>query len=507
MNILLLYPNLWGRAFTPIGLAMMSSVLKQRGHAVKLFDTTFYSCGGINEQSEGERYLSYKATDLSKYGVEFEKRDAVEELQGLLGEYKPGLIVFSIFSSHLHSEGEYNMYYHGKNLLDKTGVKDIPVVVGGIVPTVMPEKVLNDGIVSMVCLGECEDAIGELADKLDRKEDITNIKNIWVKDGSKIYKNEARPLLQNLDDFPFMDLSIFNDKNFYRPYKGNVYRMIDAELSRGCIYRCDYCVETIMQNLYGFGKAGATNVLTKEYHREKSVDRILEEFSFLKEKFNLQFIRFQDSNFLSMREHKLSELSERFPVDVGLPFYIETRPEGLTEKRVSLLKKMGCVGVGMGLEIGSQLHRKEVLNRNCKDDTIIQACDNLRKNGMRATTYNIIGFPDETREDIMKTVELNRRARPEAMTVAFYSPYLGTPMCNANIDRNIMSNDIITLDQKLYTKVSHGSMSNEELVSLRNTFIMYVLAPKIFWSLIFLAEKDNFLGNLLYKFFRYLYKP
>jgi len=208
-----------------------------------------------------------------------------------------------------------------------------------------------------------------------------------------------------------------------------------------------------------------------------------------------------------MREHKLSELSERFPVDVGLPFYIETRPEGLTEKRVSLLKKMGCVGVGMGLEIGSQLHRKEVLNRNCKDDTIIQACDNLRKNGMRATTYNIIGFPDETREDIMKTVELNRRARPEAMTVAFYSPYLGTPMCNANIDRNIMSNDIITLDQKLYTKVSHGSMSNEELVSLRNTFIMYVLAPKIFWSLIFLAEKDNFLGNLLYKFFRYLYKP
>jgi anaerobic magnesium-protoporphyrin IX monomethyl ester cyclase len=508
MNILLLNPNSWGRAFTPIGLATVSGLLKDRGHSTKLFDTTFYDDWEVNEQAEGEKYLSYKFTDLSEYGVKTKKSDQVEDLKKLVAEYRPSLIIFSILSSHLQGEGEYNMYHYGKELLKKAEVKGIPVLVGGIFPSVKPDEVLDDGVVNMVCRGECEEAIAELVDKMERGEDITTIKNLWVKKGNKIFRNEVRPLNPNLDHLPYMDLSIFDDKNFYRPFVGKVYRAIDAELSRGCYYRCDYCVETAVQDLYGYEEANSGIVVKdKGYHREKSIARILSEFKLLKEKFNLEFIRFQDTKFLSMQYEKLKELSEKYPIEVGLPFYIETRPEDLTEKNTKLLKAMGCVGVGMGLEEGSRSFRKDMLNRPCADKVIIEACKNLRNMGIRATTYNVIGFPDETRENIMETIELNRKARPSSMTVAFYSPYVGTPMYELSLDKGIIPENVSCLDQKLFAKVKLDYISSEELKGLRDTFVMYVLSPKILWPLIRLAEKQDLTGKLIYRALRFFLKP
>lgn len=507
MNVLLLNPNSWGRAFTPIGLSTVSGLLKDRGHTVKLFDTTFYDDWEINEQAEGEKYLSYKYTDLSKYGVGVKKGNQVNDLKELVADFKPELIILSILSSHLQGEGEYNMYYYGKELLKKVETKDIPVLVGGIVPSVMPEEVFKDGTVDIVCRGECEEAIAELVEKMEKGEDITSIKNLWVKKGDQIYKNDVRPLSKDLDHLPYMDLSIFDDKNFFRPFMGKVYRGIDAELSRGCYYRCNYCVETAVQDLYGYEPAKSGIVVEKGYHREKSTDRILNEFKFLKEKFDLEFIRFQDTKFLSMKYEKLKILSEKYPVEVGLPFYIETRPEDLTEKNVRLLKAMGCVGVGMGLEEGSPEFRKDALNRPVAEKVIVQACKNLKDAGIRATTYNVIGFPGETRSDIMKTIELNRKAKPSSMTIAFYSPYVGTPMYEFSREKNIIPEDVTCLDQKLFAKVKLENLSGEELKGLRDTFIMYALSQKIFWPLIQLAEKDNLIGRFAYKIFRLFLKP
>ena len=164
MNVLLLNPNSWGRAFTPIGLSTVSGLLKERGHKVKLFDTTFYDDWEINEQAEGEKYLSYKHTDLSKYGVSAKNGNQVEDLSQLIAHFKPELIILSILSSHLQGEGEYNMYYYGTELLKKVDTMHIPILVGGIVPSVMPEEVLKDGIVDIVCRGECEEAIAELVE-------------------------------------------------------------------------------------------------------------------------------------------------------------------------------------------------------------------------------------------------------------------------------------------------------------------------------------------------------
>jgi hypothetical protein len=77
-------------------------------------------------------------------------------------------------------------------------------------------------------------------------------------------------------------------------------------------------------------------------------------------------------------------------------------------------------------------------------------------------------------------------------------------MYGTSIKKGVIPDEIICLDQKLYTQVrqSQDSLSPRELLSLRNTFIMYVLSLKILWPLVRLAERDNLVGRAIYRMFQ-----
>ncbi|MFH1229458.1 MAG: cobalamin-dependent protein, partial [Candidatus Aenigmatarchaeota archaeon] len=81
----------------------------------------------------------------------------------------------------------------------------VPVVWGGIHPTIAPEKCI--GHADIICIGEGEYAMKELAEKIERKEDYSGIKNLWVRKEGKIIKNEVRPLIEDLDSLPFTDFT------------------------------------------------------------------------------------------------------------------------------------------------------------------------------------------------------------------------------------------------------------------------------------------------------------
>ncbi len=61
------------------------------------------------------------------------------------------------------------------------------------------------------------------------------------------------------------DYSIFEEQTFYRPYNGNVVRAVDFEISRGCIYSCSYCVETVIQNYYSFNESNPKNWCNQKF--------------------------------------------------------------------------------------------------------------------------------------------------------------------------------------------------------------------------------------------------
>ena len=86
--------------------------------------------------------------------------------------------------------------------------KDILTVFGGPHPTYFPE-VIESSAVDVICLGEGEYPMLDIANAIDNREDLSHIQNLWVKKNGKIYKNAIRPLIENLDILPFPDRELY----------------------------------------------------------------------------------------------------------------------------------------------------------------------------------------------------------------------------------------------------------------------------------------------------------
>src|SRR3989338_6396736 len=137
-----------------------------------------------------------------------------------------------------------------------------PIIVGGPHPTFFPE-VINDESVDIICVGEGEDAIIELVNKIEKGENITKIQNLWLKKDGKIYKNPIRHAIENLDSIPYADRDIYRKYSLFRDQNVDVFMS-----GRGCPYNCTFCFNKGYNELY----KGKGKVL-----RRRSVPSIIDE--------------------------------------------------------------------------------------------------------------------------------------------------------------------------------------------------------------------------------------
>ncbi|HON55411.1 MAG TPA: radical SAM protein [bacterium] len=503
-KILFVYPNLNSYGLTPICISILSALLKQNGHQVDLFDTTFIDCKDFFVPKTDavytkkmEQLMFFKPVDLSKVGIQKEKKDVVLEFKKKIESFKPDIIAFSFWSCQLTGEDEGMMYDRGVKLLNAANINyektGIYIIAGGIKPSIEPEKVLNDGITNIVCIGEGEFAYLDLANAITEKKDITKIKNLWVKQNNKIYKNDLRPLIENLDDLPFADFDLFDDKSFYRPYHGQIARGVDYELTRGCINQCYYCVGPRLRKLYN----------DKNFRREKSIERIIKEIAYLKEKYKLDIIRYQDELFLGMEIPKLKKLAKEYRQKVDLPFIIETSVNTLNKDTIECLKEMGCLSVSVGIEHGNEKFRETVLNKFYSNECAINSFNLLRKYNISVHSYAMIGFPDETRELVFDTINLLRKLKASTFQVSIFQPFYGTELRKICLEKKIIEEEAMLKEFVTGTILNNPTLSKEELLGLQRTFSMYVYSPKILWSLIKIAEKNDFVYKILLQIFQF----
>ena len=103
-----------------------------------------------------------------------------------------------------------------------------------------------------------------------------------------------------------------------------------------------------------------------------------------------------------------------------------------------MLRKAGCVRVHMAIETGDPWLRKEILNRDISDEQILEAFAFLRKAGLKTLAFNMLGLPQETEETIRKTVDLNRRIRPDWIPVTLFQPFPGTALFRFCEERGLL---------------------------------------------------------------------
>jgi len=476
-KILFLNPNKWGRGITTIWIASHSAVLKNNNHEVELFDSTFYKKWTDNEIGFNTENNQYKKSDYQDH-IKFNLNDIVEEFQNKINSYKPDIIFWSAISSHIHGEGEYVNLEHGYNLVKKLNFDGL-LVAGGIQITASKERI--DKLfpkIDIMIGGESEFVLLEIANNIKELDFKSKINGITYRNEKKeLVSNSKQEIINDLDRIPNYDYSIFDQQTFLRSYNGKVLNAIDYELSRGCIYTCSYCVETIIQDYYGFKEKSKKGALlqSKKYLRSKSASRIYEELKSYKELYNISLVRCQDTNFLTINSKVLKQLEElNLQNPLGLKLYIETRPEGINEKTVKILKNIGVDGVGMGIELSGEEFRESELNRFADQEKIINAFRLLKENNIKRTTYNIIGLPNQTEESIISTINFNKVLNPDNVTVAFYSPYLGTNEQIKSSKLNYFDDYEKNVDGQLRSLSKSTLVSAEKLNYYKKNFVKLV---------------------------------
>lgn len=476
-KILILNPSKWGRGITPIWIASHYPLLKKENYEVKLFDATFYSDWSENEVGYNTKNKQYKSSDYNKL-IKFNNKPVRKELQELLEKFNPDYIFFSALSSHIHGEGEYVSIQLGCELLSNLKF-DAKIICGGLQSTADPiETSKRFPIIDYLISGESEFVLPNLIKELDKDMTPFEVNGISFVKNLGLNKNlRKQELINDLDEIGIYDYSLFEDQVFLRPYNGKVLRAVDYEMSRGCPFTCSYCVETVIQSYYEFfDKTDRGSLLqAKKYLRNKSAKRIFEELKILHDKFKIELFRVQDTNFLTVNRKVLIELSELLnESDLDIKLYIETRPEGINEKSVQLLKKLKVDGVGMGIELATQSFREEKLNRYSNQTAIENAFTLLQKYNINRTAYNIIGLPDQDEASILETIKFNKLINPNNITVAFYSPYLGTNQQKESADKKYFLDYEYDVDGQLRSMSRHDKLSREKLKYYKQNFVSLV---------------------------------
>tara|TARA_Y100000031_G_scaffold58300_1_gene65947 strand:- start:3217 stop:4398 length:1182 start_codon:yes stop_codon:yes gene_type:complete len=361
--------------------------------------------------------------------------------------------------------------------------KKIRCLAGGVFASSAPERVIKLDFVDYVCRGEGEGALVDLANALEEGKDPKNIKNLWVKKNGKIVaQNPIRPAL-DVNTLPVQDLSIFEDISLHRPMMGKIYRMIPIETQRGCPYACTFCNAPGKTEFYNAQDAG-------HFFRKRKMEHVYEELKELISGFKVEYIYFVTETFLAMSEREFDEFCEIYS-EFKLPFFMNTRPETVTVRRVKKLKEVNCHRVNIGVEHGNHKFRAEVVGRAYKNELAIKAFDLMYDVGISTVSNNILGYPDETRELIFDTIQLTRKLKCTDINAFTFTPYHGTSLrglCEKKkyIDKNTLAH--------IYYKDSllrMPSISKEEIRGLLKTFVLYARLPRSYWKEIKIAESDT----------------
>ncbi len=385
MRILFVYPNLNAEEGFNHGVAVLSGALKARGHETGLIN--------INE---------------ALYDVPSD-----EEVVERVGAFAPDLVAFSAMSQQ---------YRYALRLARaiRAALPDLPLAVGGVHTLMCTEQVKDDGVWDFIGVGECDEALPALVDRLQADDpSVCDVPNFCVRlpDGS--YRHNRLGTYPRLEALAPEDYEIY-ELDHMLPLKNGWQSILT---SRGCPFRCSYCFNRAMRNRYT-AEAGES---PRAYLRHSPARRVVDEIVALRDRHPAIETIIFDDDLLTLNREYCIELFERYAAaEVGLPFVLNAHVQAFDDDVARALADAGCMIVKFGVESGSDRLRREVLHRFMSNDQIADAFETCRRHGLHSSAFLMTGLPFETRETLDETIDLMVRIRPGRMRWAIFFPFEGT---------------------------------------------------------------------------------
>lgn len=291
----------------------------------------------------------------------------------------------------------------------------IPVVWGGIHPTLMAHQTLQDENVDIVVRGEGEVTFAEVLDVLSSHGSLAGIKGVSWKDAKTIRHNPERELL-DLNRLAPIPYDLIDAQNYILSQIPGRNRSLEVYTSRGCPGSCTFCYnQSFNRSLY----------------RVKDIDLVIREIEWLVKRYNLDSIYINDDNFFADAErvHRFC----RALIDTRIvPAWAcqGSRIDSLERIDLSLVEKSGCRHFYIGIESGSEKILKYI-QKNITVAQIKRIIGKLSKTKMIPHYNFMVGYPQENTEELFETIELVNyimKTDPKAYISSFHliTPYPGT---------------------------------------------------------------------------------
>ena len=427
------------------GIMILSAVLKKAGHKTSVFS------------KEGEK-------DLIKSVL----------------EYDPYIIALS------SSTYEHKIMIKIANQI-KAADKSKFIIMGGPHPTFFPEVIYEKSI-DAICIGEGEEAMVEVANKI--KSDISRIKNIWIKNKGKIIKNPIRDLI-DIDKIPFSDREIYYKR--YPSLKSEETKIF--MVARGCPYSCSYCFNHVLKKMYQ-GKG--------IFMRYRNPRLVIREIKDVKKKYGLKWIQFNDDTF-NINKEWVNNFLKMYRKEINIPFIVNIRVDNVTEDEIKMFKEAGVDRINFGVEHGNEQFRKKYLNRQMSNAQIIKVGRLCNKYSIRLFTANMVGFPNETIQLALETIKLNRQFKTEWASCSVLQPYPKTEICDFCKQAGFLKKDYNINDLNAPNtwnadiKVTDSVLKQKNMKALVNLHCFFNVLVNHYWLLPIIYPLLYFKPNQLYE--------
>ncbi|MFH1850448.1 MAG: radical SAM protein [archaeon] len=285
---------------------------------------------------------------------------------------------------------------------------DAMVCIGGPLTSSNPEEMLALSGADIAFVGESEQTFLEICEgrQPDKVAGVAYLKK------GKFFRTEPRKLIEDLDAIPFPDYDIMPP---LRKYESRARRFPVGVImsSRGCPYQCTFCNSSI------FGKR----------YRARSPENVVDEIEMLVRKYGIGQLDVLDDNFTLdiERAGRILDLIIERKLDILINLQNGVRADRLTWDIVMKMKRAGVFKAGVGIESADGDVLKSI-RKSLDPDKVIRALAWFRKAGIITVGFFILGFPNDSRESIERTIRFAIKSNPSIANFCMLTPFPGTEM-------------------------------------------------------------------------------
>jgi radical SAM superfamily enzyme YgiQ (UPF0313 family) len=416
-----------------------------------VFRKAFYSPLPDRIERERGRYpplgLAYIAAMLTKNGYNTKVYDADVEKAGFYGlkriieRYSPDIVGITT-TSFTFLQAKLTAQIVRKLLPEAV------ILIGGPHVSIYPEEILLNTVFDIAIVGEGENTIVELVEKLETNSNLDSVKGIVFRRNGKIYQTEPRPLIEDLDSLPFPERGLLPNKRYFYPFgKSNPFTTIIT--SRGCPFSCIFCLR-------------ASGIHFGRKFRARSPNNIIEELLEVYNTYKIKEIFFYDDIF-TLNQARIEELCKGIiKLKLDISWNCRTRVDVVTPKLLKLMKRAGCERIHYGIESGDTRILKN-LRKNITISQIENAFSWTQQNDIDAFAYIMLGAPGETFNSIRRTMQLIKKINPSQVGFFITTLFPGTDLYKEAMDKNLLTRDI-------WREFTIGNLKTQPLPYLEESF-------------------------------------